>query len=270
MSGPLDRLLLRNLQGASSLHPRAASWFESMAPSFAPGPWERTFEVVNKSDGSGSLKEPHLDRWIGSHDDARSRPLPSAAGELRDPEGVAAPRDGERPNGKPSPTPSAMPREEHALPVPFPISYLHLAGPLAVVPEPQEGNRDSRDSPDETDPRPPAPRDLNVPDATLQRGATPSLPFIPNRVSAVPASLEATRGRERPEKPVAIRKPERNLFPAWTARQSAPEPSIQVTIGRIEIRAERERSSARKSETAPSPVMGLQEYLRRQNKRSQQ
>jgi hypothetical protein len=48
-----------------------------------------------------------------------------------------------------------------------------------------------------------------------------------------------------------------------------PEPSIQVTIGRIEIRAEREPSVRRKPEPT-SPVMGLDDYLRQKNTRVRQ
>jgi len=45
------------------------------------------------------------------------------------------------------------------------------------------------------------------------------------------------------------------------------EPSIQVTIGRIEIRAETSGAFAHKAERTASPVMGLNEYLRRKSKR---
>lgn len=54
---------------------------------------------------------------------------------------------------------------------------------------------------------------------------------------------------------------------ATASAQAEPEPSIQVTISRIEIRAETTGDSARKTERAASPVMGLEEYLRRQGKR---
>lgn len=50
---------------------------------------------------------------------------------------------------------------------------------------------------------------------------------------------------------------------------ATPEPSIQVTIGRIEIRAEREPSGRRKPEPT-SPVMGLDDYLRQKNTRLKQ
>lgn len=56
---------------------------------------------------------------------------------------------------------------------------------------------------------------------------------------------------------------------ALSFRQSQPqqEPVIEVTIGRIEIRAETTGASNRKTERPASPVMGLDEYLRRRSNR---
>ncbi len=51
------------------------------------------------------------------------------------------------------------------------------------------------------------------------------------------------------------------------ATEAEPAASIHVTIGRIEIRAETSAAPPRKAERGASPVMGLDEYLRRQNKR---
>ena len=44
------------------------------------------------------------------------------------------------------------------------------------------------------------------------------------------------------------------------------EPEIHVSIGRIEVRAVNETPNARKSPQQPSPVMGLDEYLRHKSK----
>jgi hypothetical protein len=51
------------------------------------------------------------------------------------------------------------------------------------------------------------------------------------------------------------------------AKQPDPSPSVQVTIGRIEIRAETPASAGRKMDRPSSPVMGLDEYLRQKNTR---
>jgi hypothetical protein len=56
---------------------------------------------------------------------------------------------------------------------------------------------------------------------------------------------------------------------AFSSRQAPlqQEPVIEVTIGRIEIRAETNGASNRKTERPASPVMGLDEYLRRRSNR---
>jgi hypothetical protein len=55
--------------------------------------------------------------------------------------------------------------------------------------------------------------------------------------------------------------------PEQPSRQVEDEPIIQVTIGSIEVRPETTTAPARKSSHIPSPVMGLDEYLCRKNKR---
>ena len=50
------------------------------------------------------------------------------------------------------------------------------------------------------------------------------------------------------------------------SRSNQPEPAIQVTIGRIEVRATREQQPAPR-ERAVSPVMSLEDYLRSRQKR---
>ena len=57
-----------------------------------------------------------------------------------------------------------------------------------------------------------------------------------------------------------------SAFPSRQA-QSEREPVIEVTIGRLEIRAETAGASNRKTERPASPVMGLDEYLRRKSNR---
>jgi len=58
--------------------------------------------------------------------------------------------------------------------------------------------------------------------------------------------------------------------PAATSRQgNLSEPTIQVTIGRIEVRAAQQPASAAKGR-ATSPVMSLDEYLRRRSQRGGQ
>lgn len=49
--------------------------------------------------------------------------------------------------------------------------------------------------------------------------------------------------------------------------QQEPEPSIHVTIGRVEVRAEVSGQAPRRAERTSSPVMSLEEYLQRRAKR---
>jgi hypothetical protein len=82
------------------------------------------------------------------------------------------------------------------------------------------------------------------------------------KLSLTHLSASSHGGDER--KALRLNEPRAIHFPLSQAPD--PEPSIQVTIGRIEIRAEREPSFQKKPER-PSPVMGLDEYLRQKNTR---
>lgn len=56
---------------------------------------------------------------------------------------------------------------------------------------------------------------------------------------------------------------------AWPALAAEPEPSVHVTIGRIEVRATSESKQVGRPRTA-SPVMSLEEYLHRRTQRGGQ
>jgi hypothetical protein len=86
------------------------------------------------------------------------------------------------------------------------------------------------------------------------------------------ASLAAGRGTrmDYPAAPPLLPAKRRAIQSDFRLPAQNPEPSIHVTIGRIEIRAEREGPSPRKNEKAASPVMGLEEYLRRKNTRGKE
>lgn len=99
------------------------------------------------------------------------------------------------------------------------------------------------------------------PVATTRPRFAPSEPSRPSRPEASP----------RPAAVAPLPPPARRVdlaHPLPPARTSVPtEPTIQVTIGRIEVRAVSSPASAAKERTA-SPVMSLNEYLRQQAKRS--
>lgn len=104
------------------------------------------------------------------------------------------------------------------------------------------------------------------------RGAAPSpepvrAPVgVPVRTSAAAASSDAPSTAQRaPAFPVQA---ERVMSaPLPSAPESAPAPVVQVTIGRIEVRAATPPAPARQapSRTSPSPSLSLDEYLRRRN-----
>jgi hypothetical protein len=71
--------------------------------------------------------------------------------------------------------------------------------------------------------------------------------------------------RSRVVQPGAARRLRPEAFQLPTRVQNA-EPTIQVTIGRVEVRAVPEQAGRARKERSPSPVMGLDEYLRRRVK----
>lgn len=105
------------------------------------------------------------------------------------------------------------------------------------------------------EPRPSGPIDLPVDAAITKQPATDSPAEAANSIfRPPPLSPPSTRARERPSQ--SERRPEK---PA--------EPTIHVTIGRVEVRATTEpEARARKKEEA-SRVMTLDEYLRKRGSR---
>jgi len=90
-------------------------------------------------------------------------------------------------------------------------------------------------------------------DASLAAHTTPAGALI--AAARPPASLAPMPGS-----------PPSRLHAGATASRSRPEadaaePAIEITIGRIDVRAAVERGSDRTAPAAPSPVMGLEEYL---------
>jgi hypothetical protein len=88
--------------------------------------------------------------------------------------------------------------------------------------------------------------------------AVPVTPFTRRNQSTADGDVMPLRREER----YAVK----SAFPQPAAE---PEPSIHVSIGRIEIRAERESPPQRKPERS-SPVMSLDEYLRQKHTRVRQ
>jgi len=107
----------------------------------------------------------------------------------------------------------------------------------------------------------------------LLGAATATRHNLSERVETASLAPLAAGHQTRMDHPVApplLPAKRRAIQPDFALPAQNPEPSIHVTIGRIEIRAEREGPSPRKNEKAASPVMGLEEYLRRKNTRGKE
>jgi hypothetical protein len=122
---------------------------------------------------------------------------------------------------------------------------------------------------------PAASPDLEISAASAAAVATPP-PRETDNQEAVPgnnrvmASLAPPApARERVFEPLPDLRARHDREPArlGTAAAADSEPSIQVTIGRVEVRAATAGASARRVEPAASPVMSLDEYLSRQARR---
>jgi hypothetical protein len=91
--------------------------------------------------------------------------------------------------------------------------------------------------------------------------ATTSSTLLPQVSAAISAPMQ-----QRILQPQAVRGSVISERPGTSPRSSPPQPTIQVTIGRIEVRAVPQQSSIPKAR-ATRPVMSLDEYLQRRTKR---
>jgi hypothetical protein len=269
MSARLDSLIARNLSGSTALQARTPSLFEPASPAqsrLRAGPvqlagddWAtRAEEIVpgeshdSRTPRPGSLpartegtRDPFR-RSLAQFDDAHHDPQPPHADQrsLLDPP-VLRPADGQS---------SATPL---------------LAEGFSSAKAYRSANERSA-HPAFTNEEIATPTPKLAPPATREDRKSDELPLIGK---VTPAVSKSERERQEPSwlpMRTTDRKPLRptNMMPPSTS-QAAPEPTIQVTIGRIEIRAEREPSAPRKP--APtSPVMALDEYLRQKNTRAEQ
>lgn len=112
-------------------------------------------------------------------------------------------------------------------------------------------------------PAPPPAISPVVQQRTTERVVTPaeSLPTVPPRLEPPPTTIQSSdivqpqvRPYVKPVAPVLAQPP-----------ISEPTPVIQITIGRIEVRATPPSTPPQKQRTAP-PVMNLEEYLRHRTK----
>jgi hypothetical protein len=270
MSARLDSLIARNLSGSTALHARTPSLFEPA--SYAQSPlrvsplqlpdddWATKAEeiVAGESHDSQTARPSSLAVRAEDTHGSSSRSLASFEATHRDPQlphpdqrSLLEPPVRRPLDGQPS---SAAPLLAES----FPASKAYRSA----------NERSAHPAVTNEEIATPAPK-LTSPKISENRKSD-RLPLI-GKVTPVVSTSE----RERQESSwlpmrTTNRKPLRpaGMIP-FAASQAAPEPTIQVTIGRIEIRAEREPSATRKP--APtSPVMVLDEYLRQKNARAKQ
>jgi hypothetical protein len=139
-------------------------------------------------------------------------------------------------------------------PKPFPMSPMmekrrsaSLLPTLTMSPEPKSMSRGQ--SKVAANPLVPDDAALHValPNKFASRGFAPDMGFAPKTAHAKEKSMPRLE-QQRPE----------------------AEPSIHVTIGRVEVRAELASNASRQKDRTPSVVMGLEEYLRRHAKRGRE
>jgi len=292
MTGSLARLVARNLGSAPSLRPRLASLFEPTAPRFGNFPSSQPDahsdltaadgieqEEFRESSGPGfGTRRPRLA--------VRTRTPPSAEfGELEPPGAVA--------------------QDESLSAGEIPVQPRHARGSnpiLGTVGNKRGGTAfdEAIDNEQEVESalRPQGSRGLwDGREAIIDEVSMPALSsgrealqgLTPrSQLERPPGTLRSLSPANRPRRSEGASesvltvgtKTHRRLDPIELLRSSAnrrreaplvapseTEPTIQVTIGRIEVRAETAAAPARKAKQTSSPVMGLDEYLRRKNKR---
>ena len=272
MSARLDSLIARNLSGSTALHARTPSLFEPASHAQSPlhvspvqlagDDWATKAEeiVAGESHHSQTLRPSSLAARAEDTHNPSSRSLARFEATHRDPQPPHAHQrslletpTSHRLDGQPS---SAAPLLAESFP---PAKAYRSANERSAHPAVTNGEIAT-----------PIPAPKLTPPTISENHKSDRPPLIGKVTPAVSKSE-----RERQESSwlpmrTTDRKPLRpaGMMPS-AASQAAPEPTIQVTIGRIEIRAEREVSAPRKP--APtSPVMVLDEYLRQKNARAKQ
>jgi hypothetical protein len=172
------------------------------------------------------------------------------------------PRHGEMRPPAPRAEDDAPPmREAESAPPPAPSPERRRA----ENPPPAPRDADARLAASTEPPRPdvsatPPPRTAETFRPTLERARAPSEPSVPRRGGVEPRPAAPAPRGESPRfgaPPLSLR----------TQAASAPAvPRVQVTIGRIEIRAAQAQAPARTPPPRPAPAMSLDDYLAKREK----
>ncbi len=291
MSSLLNRLVARNLRNTESIRPRAASLFEPVQASLVtphgvpvPGndesdvaPMEMQVEVEPQPIPAESQSHSRSQRMhVAGEARSRGEVIDSSATGLADPQQrvpslnpdvdtrgrrLSPPREDRSVQDQPSPPATRVQvAQAPSNVIERANQTLNAAPPERRLPALREAATPSVLSADQSVSR----RERRTPSLVAtahdhERRSTdesrrPAVTPVSSHSTTNPFDLGASwNGRSTPE-----------------MREREAEPSIQVTIGRIEIRAEHLQPPVRKAQSTASPVMGLEEYLQRKNKRAKE
>ncbi len=295
------RLVARNLGSAPSLRPRPLSLFE---PDPHAASQNRLFSQLAPSGSlpfGNEIEREEFNEQDRQEPAVRSRPRDQARSGWRSPtvesggfeaqEGALQERSsskglGEAPAGHRVPSKSSQILDtvmNPSLPTKVPLDETNLEdrGGDSIGPPPlrafgigddliaEQNAAPALSHALESSPRPTAPvlrgRTVSGTVSPSHREPTPKPDIAPRATAEI--GLPPARNQRKID-PMLLLSPKadrRNASPPAT--EAEPAPSIHVTIGRVEIRAETPAAPPRKAERGASPVMGLEEYLRRKNKR---
>ena len=274
MTDFLSSIVERSFGTATAIRPRVASLFESaggvdIAPAIRPQPkQEPSLEHVVERHAAVPLRDP---RTMVQFDEKTRTHLEPAHGASETPTMPSAPRFSEPREGDASEDRSPRRRDLRSMaPESFGESTPHhwvASVDRAVEPQGVLG-RSSAGTVGASRERAPSDHALAAPVASIAAPAS-ATSAIDARHLLIPSRRHVEIGSDLQRLVSAFgSKPRERSDAAHLAAmdKAEPEPNVHVTIGRIEVRATAAPKTAVR-EAAVSPVMGLDEYLRRQVQR---
>jgi hypothetical protein len=255
MSNYIEHLMNRSFDDAGQVKPRLPSLFEPLPDAMGLS------EEFGVEENSSSFPAPTAPEWNAPQ-------VPSFVPPFVPPLRVEPLRSQKQPLSTPTPPPvraSSAPTpaltEPHLqpspeTPQPTPQSSLFPLVPPSAVPHPSSSF--TADAPVEP---------KTVPTTTIAPRLVASVASAP--VPAAPLrpaiALSSTTAPGRPGSPLI-----RSLHPETIAspQPAAPAPTIQVNIGRIEVRATLPAAPTPPKSRPTAPVMSLEDYLRQRGNKS--
>ncbi|MBI1868059.1 MAG: hypothetical protein HYS06_07180 [Methylocystis sp.] len=223
-----------------------------------------------------TFSSPQEPRIEASSSQAFAAPIPSPAGAAtaREP---SSPREADAP--PPSPKVQPPRRAEMRSPAPHAEDDTPPKREVAPVPPPAPAPRRRRaeNTPPalreadaglaaSSEPLPPVlgatppPRTAETLRTTFERAQAPAEPSVPSRGGLTPRAPSTVQRGETPHLAAPL------PFPRVQAESPPAQPRVQVTIGRIEIRAAQAQAPARTPPPRSAPAMSLDDYLAKREK----